>query len=91
MRKGLFRLSEGRSEHSLHHRHQAESETADVGFGYTVTQDFSVESRDISGAFLKGLTFEEIRDLLRSRGISSPMRKVVLVVPRHLAATSSCA
>ncbi|CAE7229459.1 unnamed protein product [Symbiodinium sp. CCMP2592] len=56
----------------------------------SATQDFDVESWDISGAFLKGLTFEQIRELLRARGISAPMRKVALVVPRnvwrHLAA-----
>ena len=56
----------------------------------SATQDFDVESWDISGAFLKGLTFEQIRELLRSKGISAPLRKVALVVPlnvwRHLAA-----
>ncbi|OLQ01786.1 hypothetical protein AK812_SmicGene15471 [Symbiodinium microadriaticum] len=59
----------------------------------SATQDFDVESWDISGAFLKGLTFEQIRELLRSRGISAPLRKVALVVPlnvwRHLAACDS--
>ena len=56
----------------------------------SATQDFDVESWDISGAFLKGLTFDQIRELLRARGISAPTRKVALVVPlnvwRHLAA-----
>ena len=48
------------------------------------------ESFDISGAFLKGFTCEKVRQLLRARGIVSPVRKVVVVPPpnvwRHLAA-----
>lgn len=47
------------------------------------------ESFDISGAFLKGFTFEKVRQLLRARGIVSPVRKVVIIPPanvwRHLA------
>ena len=47
------------------------------------------ESFDISGAFLKGFTFEKVRQLLRARGIVSPVRRVVVIPPpnvwRHLA------
>ena len=51
------------------------------------------ESFDISGAFLKGFTFEKVRQLLRSRGVVSPIRKVVIIPPanvwRHLAQADS--
>ena len=54
-----------------------------------VNHDHDVESWDVSGAFLKGLTFEKVRELLASRGITSPVRKVVITAPanvwRHLA------
>eukprot|EP00435_Cladocopium_sp_Y103_P008328 s555_g2.t1 len=54
--------------------------------------DFSVESWDIAGAFLKGLNFKQIQKLLRDRGINSPSRTVILLPPanvwRHLAAMS---
>ena len=54
-----------------------------------VNHDHDAESWDVSGAFLKGLTFEKVRELLASRGISSPVRKVVIIAPanvwRHLA------
>ena len=47
------------------------------------------ESFDVSGAFLKGFTFEKVRQILRSKGIVSPIRKVVVIPPanvwRHLA------
>ena len=52
--------------------------------------EFEGESWDISGAFLKGLTFEKVRKLLRNKGIMSPVRKVIIIPPpnvwRHLAA-----
>lgn len=55
--------------------------------------DLSVESCDIAGAFLKGLNFHQIREMLRKMGINSPVRTVVVIPPlntwRHLAACSS--
>ena len=55
--------------------------------------DLEVESWDIAGAFLKGLDFNQIRRMLRDRGINSPVRTVVIIPPpnvwRHLAAASS--
>ena len=45
--------------------------------------DLEVESFDISGAFLKGLTFEKVRELLQSKGIHAPFRKVALIVPAN--------
>ena len=54
-----------------------------------MNHDHDIESWDVSGAFLKGLTFEKVRELLASRGITSPVRKVVITAPayvwRHLA------
>ena len=51
--------------------------------------DQDLESWDISGAFLKGLSFEKVRELLRARGVRTPIRKVAIVAPanvwRHLA------
>ena len=47
------------------------------------------ESWDVSGAFLKGLTFDRIRELLLKQGIKTPIRSVVVIPPynswRHLA------
>ena len=47
------------------------------------------ESWDVSGAFLKGLTFDRIREILLKQGIKSPVRAVVVIPPcnmwRHLA------
>ena len=47
------------------------------------------ESWDVSGAFLKGLTFDRIREILLKQGVKTPVRAVVLVPPwntwRHLA------
>ena len=52
------------------------------------THDFILASLDVSGAFLKGLTFEKIRQILAQKGVSSPPRRVVIVPPpnvwRHL-------
>ncbi|CAE7420861.1 RE2 [Symbiodinium natans] len=52
-------------------------------------EGFDVESWDVSGAFLKGLSFEKIQEMLKSKGIKAPTRKVAVVVPmnvwRHLA------
>ncbi|CAE7721255.1 unnamed protein product [Symbiodinium sp. CCMP2592] len=50
----------------------------------SATQDFDIESWDVTAAFLKGLTFEKIRELLRSKGISAPLRKVAVIVPRNV-------
>ena len=55
--------------------------------------DMEVESWDIAGAFLKGLNFNQIRDMLRDMGVNSPVRQVIIVPPmntwRHLASFSS--
>ena len=52
------------------------------------THQLEVTSWDISGAFLKGFSFERVRQILRQRGVSSPPRRVVIVPPanvwRHL-------
>jgi len=54
--------------------------------------DRTLESIDISGAFLKGFNFEQIRDALRKMGIDSPHRIVIIIPPmnvfRHLAELS---
>ena len=51
------------------------------------------ESWDVSGAFLKGLSFDRIREILLKQGIKSPARAVVLIPPwntwRHLAAVDN--
>ena len=48
----------------------------------------AVESLDVSGAFLKGLSFNQVKKLLNERGIKSPSRAVVIQPPanvwRHL-------
>ena len=53
------------------------------------THSFSVRSWDVSGAFLKGLTFRRIQEILQKKGISVPDRKVAIIPPpnvwRHLA------
>lgn len=50
--------------------------------------DFDLESLDISGAFLKGLSFNEIQKALKKKGIYAPHRAVVIFPPanvwRHL-------
>ena len=55
----------------------------------SANEDLDAESWDISGAFLKGLSFERVRELLRARGVTSPVRRVAIVAPanvwRHLA------
>ena len=55
----------------------------------SANEDFDVESWDIGGAFLKVLSFEQVRELLRAKGIRSPTRKVLIIAPanvwRHLA------
>ena len=43
------------------------------------THELEVTSWDISGAFLKGFSFERVRQILRQRGVSSPSRRVVIV------------
>ena len=54
-----------------------------------MNHDHDTESWDVSGAFLKGLTFEKVRELLAFRGFTSPVPKVVIIAPayvwRHLA------
>ncbi|CAE7659853.1 unnamed protein product [Symbiodinium microadriaticum] len=53
------------------------------------TNEMDCESFDVSGAFLKGFMFEKIRQILRSKGVVSPVRNVVVIPPanvwRHLA------
>ncbi|CAJ1354418.1 unnamed protein product [Effrenium voratum] len=54
---------------------------------------YSLESWDIAGAFLKGLSFQKVKELLQRRGITTPERKVVVMAPanvwRHLASIDS--
>lgn len=54
---------------------------------------FEVESLDVSGAFLKGLSFHQVRKLLNERGHNCPQRVVIVIPPanvwRHLAAVNS--
>ena len=49
---------------------------------------WDIESWDVSGAFLKGLSFERVREILQSKGIATPIRRVAVVAPanvwRHL-------
>jgi hypothetical protein len=49
---------------------------------------FTVESWDVTGAFLKGLPFKDMYDILRKRGIKAPERQVYIQPPanvwRHL-------
>ena len=55
--------------------------------------DMEVESWDIAGAFLKGLNFNQIRQMLRDMGINSPVRQVIIIPPlntwRHLASADT--
>eukprot|EP00435_Cladocopium_sp_Y103_P007263 s3374_g2.t1 len=52
------------------------------------THRFKVRSWDVSGAFLKGFSFQKVKEELGKRGISSPTRRVVIIPPancwRHL-------
>ena len=52
------------------------------------------ESWDISGAFLKGMNFEAVRQLLEKKGIKSPKRKIAIIAPanvwKHLASFDKC-
>jgi hypothetical protein len=47
------------------------------------------ESWDVSGAFVKGFSFDKVRQLLQKKGIQTPNRKVAVIPPanvwRHLA------
>ena len=49
---------------------------------------WDVESWDVSGAFLKGLSFDKVREILQSKGVSTPIRRVAVMAPanawRHL-------
>ncbi|CAK9111867.1 Retrovirus-related Pol polyprotein from transposon RE2 (Retro element 2) (AtRE2) [Includes: Protease RE2 [Durusdinium trenchii] len=51
-----------------------------------------VESLDVSGAFLKGLSFHQVRKLLNEKGHNCPQRTVIVIPPanvwRHLAAVN---
>lgn len=53
------------------------------------TMNTEPESWDVSGAFLKGLTFQKIREILLSQGVKTPVRSVVVIPPfncwRHFA------
>eukprot|EP00435_Cladocopium_sp_Y103_P030512 s172_g7.t1 len=53
------------------------------------THNFDIRSWDVSGAFLKGFSFDKVKTVLQSKGISSPKRRVVIAPPanvwRHLA------
>jgi hypothetical protein len=52
------------------------------------THLFDLASWDVSGAFMKGLSFRQVQEALRRKGIPSPRRIVVIVPPpnvwRHL-------
>lgn len=51
------------------------------------------ESWNVSGAFLKSLTFPKIREILLQQGIKTPVRAAVVIPPwgcwRHLATKDS--
>ena len=53
------------------------------------THDFEVASWDAAGAFLKGFSFDKVRQILQKKGIQCPRRRVVVIPPpnvwRHLA------
>ena len=52
------------------------------------THDFEVASWDVAGAFLKGFSFDKVRQILQKKGIQRPRRRVVVIPPpnvrRHL-------
>ena len=54
---------------------------------------WEIESGDVSGAFLKGLSFDKVREILQSKGIATPVRRVAVMAPanvwRHLGNFSS--
>ena len=54
---------------------------------------WEIESWDVSGAFLKGLSFDKVREILQSKGITTPVRRVAVMAPanvwRHLGNFSS--
>ena len=58
-----------------------------------MTHDFELASWDVAGAFLKGFSFEKVRQILQRKGIECPKRRVVVVPPpnvwRHLAKLDS--
>ncbi len=57
------------------------------------THDFELASWDVAGAFLKGFSFEKVRQILQRKGIQCPKRRVVVIPPpnvwRHLATMDS--
>ena len=54
---------------------------------------WEIESWDVSGAFLKGLSFDKVREILQTKGIATPVRRVAVLAPanvwRHLGNFSS--
>jgi hypothetical protein len=50
----------------------------------SVLLGFSLESWDVSGAFLKGFSFDRIKEVFDKMGIRSPKRKVVIAVPANV-------
>lgn len=46
--------------------------------------NLEIESLDVSGAFLKGLSFDQVRKKLRERGIISPRRLVAIIPPANV-------
>ena len=54
---------------------------------------WEIESWDVSGAFLKGLSFDKVREILQSKGITTPVQRVAVMAPanvwRHLGNFSS--
>ena len=49
----------------------------------SVVFGFAYETWDISGAFLKGLTFQELMAKLKELGHEPPQRQVLIVPPRN--------
>ena len=45
---------------------------------------WDIESWDVSGAFLKGLSFERVREILQSKSIATPVRRVAMVAPANV-------
>ena len=41
------------------------------------------ESWDVAAAFLKGLSFDRVREILREQGIKAPERSVVVIPPAY--------
>ena len=78
----LPRPLQERHEQQEHHGKRVES----TAFGVTAANKRSdpIESWDIAGAFLKGLTYGKLYKQLRHLGIRTVQRQVAVVVPRNV-------